>query len=182
MTTFRSIQTRRNVIREDLKLCKERRERRHLQNDRNIYIYIPPHSASYNIAATTTCVSRVSVLVGHRKRLPPVQVTVATTTCASRVSVLVGHRKRPPVQVTVAPDQHTHHSHHHMCLKVNAHDAIELRVHGKKFNGMPLGKLQLLAAACTPMAAVQVLTGCNLRWWSFSSAIERIYFQAHVVV
>ena len=40
MTTFRSIQTRRNVIREDLKLCKERRERRHLQNDRNIYIYI----------------------------------------------------------------------------------------------------------------------------------------------
>ena len=80
----------------------------------------PPHSASYNIAATTTCVSRVSVLVGHRKRLPPVQVTVATTTCASRVSVLVGHRKRPAVQVTVAPDQHTHHSHHHMCLKVNA--------------------------------------------------------------
>ena len=39
MTTFRSIQTRRNVIREDLKLCKERRERRHMQNDRNIYIY-----------------------------------------------------------------------------------------------------------------------------------------------
>ena len=39
MTTFRSIQTQRNVIREDLKLCKERRERRHLQNDRNIYIY-----------------------------------------------------------------------------------------------------------------------------------------------
>ena len=39
MTTFRSIQTRRNVIREDLKLCKERRERRHLQNDRSIYIY-----------------------------------------------------------------------------------------------------------------------------------------------
>ena len=39
MTTFRSIQTRRNVIREGLKLCKERRERRHLQNDRNIYIY-----------------------------------------------------------------------------------------------------------------------------------------------
>ena len=31
------------------------------------------------------------------------QVTVATTTCASRVSALVGHRKRPPVQVTVAP-------------------------------------------------------------------------------
>ena len=39
MTTFRSIQTRQNVIIEDLKLCKERRERRHLQNDRNIYIY-----------------------------------------------------------------------------------------------------------------------------------------------
>ena len=54
-------------------------------------------------------------------------------------------------------------------------------MHGKKFNGMPLGKLHLLAAACTPMAAVQVLTGCNLRWWSFSSAIERIYFLAHVV-
>ena len=32
------------------------------------------------------------------------------------------------------------------------------------------------------MAAVQVLTGCNLRWWSFSSAIEHIYFLAHVVV
>ena len=45
MTTFRSIQTRRNVIREDLKLCKERRERRHLQNDRNIYIYIYEHEA-----------------------------------------------------------------------------------------------------------------------------------------
>ena len=45
MTTFHSIQTRRNVIREDLKLCKERRERRHLQNDRNIYIYT---SASYS--------------------------------------------------------------------------------------------------------------------------------------
>ena len=60
--------------------------------------------------------------------------------------------------------------------------AIELRVHGKKFNGMPLGKLHMLAAACTPMAAVQVLTGCNLRWWSFSSAIERIYFLAHGVV
>ena len=54
----------------------------------------PPHSASYNIAATTTC--------------------------ASKVSALVGHRKRPPVQVTVAPGQHTHHSHHHMCQKVNA--------------------------------------------------------------
>ena len=73
-----------------------------------IYIYIktppqPPHSASYNIAATTTCASRVSVLVGHRKKAPPVQVTVATTTCASRVSALVGDRKRPPVHVTVAP-------------------------------------------------------------------------------
>ena len=51
MTTFRSIQTRRNVIRDDLKLCKERRERRHLQNDRNIYIifyfilYIYEHEA-----------------------------------------------------------------------------------------------------------------------------------------
>ena len=86
-----------------------------------IYIYIPPpHSASYNIAATITCASRVSVLVGHRKRPPPVQVAVATTTCASRVSALADHRKRPPVQVTVAPDQHTHHSHHHMCQKVNA--------------------------------------------------------------
>ena len=55
---------------------------------------LPPHSASYNIAATTTC--------------------------ASRVSALVGHGKRPPVQVTVAPGQHTHHSHRHMCQKVNA--------------------------------------------------------------
>ena len=36
----------------------------------------PPHSASYNITATTTCVSTVSALVGHEKR-PPVQVTVA---------------------------------------------------------------------------------------------------------
>ena len=67
----------------------------------------PPHSASYNIAATTTCASRVSASVGHRKR-PPVQVTVATTTCASRVSALVGHRKIPPVQVTVAQSQHMH--------------------------------------------------------------------------
>ena len=78
-----------------------------------------PHSASYNIAATTTCANRVSVLVGHRKRPLPVQVIVATTTCASRVSALVSHRKRPPVQVTVAPGQHMHHSHHHMCQKVN---------------------------------------------------------------
>ena len=54
----------------------------------------PPHSASYNIAATTTS--------------------------ASRVSVLVGHRKRPAVQVTVAPGQHTHHLHHHMPQEVNA--------------------------------------------------------------
>ena len=61
-------------------------------------------------------------------------------------------------------------------------DRPSIGVHGKKFNGMPLGKLHLLAAACIPMAAVQVLTGCNLRWWSFSSAIERIYFLAHVVV
>ena len=80
----------------------------------------PPHSASYNIAATITCASRVSALAGHRKRPPSVQVTVATTTCVSRVSALVDHRKRPPVQVTVAPGQHTHHSHHHMCKKVNA--------------------------------------------------------------
>ena len=40
--------------------------------------------------ATTTCASRISVLVDHRKR-PPVQVTVATTTCASRISALVGN-------------------------------------------------------------------------------------------
>ena len=46
----------------------------------------------------------------------------------------------------------------------------------------PKASLHLLAAACTPMAAVQVLTGCNLRWWSLSSAIERIYFLAHAVV
>ena len=68
---------------------------------------LPPHSASYNIAVTTTCPSRVSAPVSHRKR-PPVQVTVATTTCVSRVSAPVGHRKRPPVQVTVAPGQHMH--------------------------------------------------------------------------
>ena len=47
--------------------------------------------------------------------------------------------------------------------------------YGQKFNGMPLGKLHLLAAVCNSMAAVQVLTSCNLRWWSFSSAIEQIY-------
>ena len=58
------------------------------------YIIPPPHSASYNIAATTTC--------------------------AGRVSALVGHRKRPPVQVTVGPCQHKHYSHHHMCQKLNA--------------------------------------------------------------
>ena len=143
----------------------------------------PPHSASYNIAATTTCASRVSVLVGHRKKAPPVQVTVATTTCASRVSApvshrkrpppvqvtvatttcvsrvsaLVGHRKRPPVHVTVAPAPFAP-------PHVPESKCAELRVHGKKFNGMPLSKLHLLAAACTPMAAVQVLTSCNLRW------------------
>ena len=39
-------------------------------------------------------------------------VLMYTTTCASRVSVPVGHRKRPPpVQVTVAPGQHMHHLH-----------------------------------------------------------------------
>ena len=54
----------------------------------------PPHSASYNIAATATC--------------------------ASRVSAPVGYRKRPPAQVTAGPGQHTHHSHHHMCQKVNS--------------------------------------------------------------
>ena len=53
---------------------------------------------------------------------------------------------------------------------------IELRVHGKKFNGMPLGKLHLLAAACTPMAAVQVLTGYNLRWWSFLQPLSAFTF------
>ena len=40
----------------------------------------------------TTCASRVSAPVGHRKRPPPMQVTVATTTCASRVSAPVGHK------------------------------------------------------------------------------------------
>ena len=45
---------------------------------------------------------------------------------------------------------------------------------------MPLGKLHLLAAVCIPMAVMQVLTGCNLRWLSFSLAIECIYFLAHV--
>ena len=163
----------------------------------------PPHSASYNIAATATCASRVSALVGHRKRPPPVQVTVATTTCASRVSVLVDHRKRPPpvqitvatttcvsrvsalvghrkrqpVQVTVAPGQHNApfapvppHVPESKCaqwLKKKTTSA-RMRVHGKKFNGMPLGKLYLLAAVCTPMVVVQVLTGCILywhRWW-----------------
>ena len=89
-----------------------------------IYIYIPPppppHSASYNITATTTCASRVSATVGHRKR-PPVQVTVATTTCASRVSALVGHRKRPQCKLQwLQASTCTHHSHHHMCQKVNA--------------------------------------------------------------
>ena len=48
MTTFRSIQTRRNVIREDLKLCKERRERRHLQNDRNRVITPFPGQLTIN--------------------------------------------------------------------------------------------------------------------------------------
>ena len=48
-----------------------------------------------------------------------------------------------------------------------------------QFNGMPLGKLQVLAAVCTPMAAVQVLTGCNLHWWSFSSTIGYIFLLAN---
>ena len=36
-----------------------------------LYYNIIPHSASYNIEATTTCASRVSVLVGHRKKPNP---------------------------------------------------------------------------------------------------------------
>ena len=39
LNTFRSNERRRNDIRDDSKLCKDRRECRHLQNDRNIYIY-----------------------------------------------------------------------------------------------------------------------------------------------
>ena len=39
LNTFRSIERRRNDIRDDSKLCKDRRECRHLQNDRNMYIY-----------------------------------------------------------------------------------------------------------------------------------------------
>ena len=62
----------------------------------------PPHRASYNIAVTTACASRVSALVGHRRR-PPVQCYSSHPTCASRVSVLVGHRKRPPVQCYSGP-------------------------------------------------------------------------------
>ena len=46
-----------------------------------IYIYM-----------TTTCGSRVNVVVGDGKR-PPVQVTECRTTCASRVNALVGGRK-----------------------------------------------------------------------------------------
>ena len=93
-----------SVIWESL-VSVRRCSREHFADNRSaqsFFIYIPPHSASYNIAATTTSASRVSVLVGHRKRAPPVQVTVATTTCVSRVSALAGHGKRTPVQVTVA--------------------------------------------------------------------------------
>ena len=96
-----------------------------------------------------------------------------TTTSARRVSALVGHRKRPPVPVTAEPGQHQHHSNHHICHRVNALDVTCIRAchwiesKGQKFNGMPLWKLHLLAALCTPMAAVQVLSLSNLRWWCF---------------
>ena len=109
--------------------------------------------------ATTTCASRVSALVGHRKR-PPVQVTVApgqhmnepfapphvpesectqwlkkkTTSASYSWSVPAS----PPLECTLQQAN----------VSLPRH-AIELRVHGKKFNGMPLGKLQLLTAACT---------------------------------
>ena len=82
--------------------------------------------------------------------------------------MLVEGRKKPPAQVAEGQGDK---------LEQDAATGI-LRVHGKKFNGMPLGKLQLLAAACIPMAAVQVLTSCNLHvlarshcnlhCWSFS--------------
>ena len=40
---------------------------------------------------------------------------------ASKMYALVGHRNyRLPVQVTVGPAQHQHHSDHHMCQRVNA--------------------------------------------------------------
>ena len=74
MTTFRSIQTRRNVIREDLKLCKERRERRHLQNDRKyIYIYIYEHEAirrpkSENNIGAPSAPQKQFYVQGHQKQ------------------------------------------------------------------------------------------------------------------
>ena len=72
MTTFRSIQTRRNVIREDLKLCKERRERRHLQNDRNIYIYeheaIQRPKSENNIGAPSAPQKVIKVQLGLKNR------------------------------------------------------------------------------------------------------------------
>ena len=85
----------------------------------SIYNYINRHH--HHTVQVTILQPPPPVPVGDRKR-PPVQVTVATTTCASRVSALAGHRKRQPVQVTVAPQASTcmHHSHHHMCQKVNA--------------------------------------------------------------
>ena len=43
LNTFCSIEGRRNAISDDFKLCKERHERRHLQNDRNIYTNMEPY-------------------------------------------------------------------------------------------------------------------------------------------
>ena len=138
--------------------------------------------------ATTTCVSRVSALVGHRKR-PPVQVTVAPapfapphvpeSKCAqwlkkktTSASYSWSEPAPPPLECTLQQ------------ANVSLPKGMPLNFFPCTLNSMacPQASLHLLAAACTPMVAVQVLTGCNLRWWSFSSAIERIYFLAHVVV
>ena len=47
---------------------------------------------------------------------------------------------------------------------------------GQKFNGMLLGKLHLLAAVCTPMVVVQVLTGCNCAGGLFLQPLSAFTF------
>ena len=139
----------------------------------------------------STCASRVSVLVGHRKKTLPVQVTVATTTCVSRVSALVGHRKRPPVQVTVAPapfaPPHVPESKCAQWLKKKTTSAsysrsepapppLECTLQQANVSlpkGMPLNwgaweEIYFLAHVVVRMVRVLVRGHCNLHWWSFS--------------
>ena len=67
-------------------------------------------------------------------------------------------------------EHNVHSSHVYLCHFILKH------MRNLEWNGFGI------TPSSIPMVAVQVLTGCNLHWWSFSSAIERLYFLAHVVV